>query len=60
MSKKPTYNDFKEAKPSELMKTYKLDQRGLEQAQRAVLEGARQSDMRKEYDQFYRRNRRDA
>lgn len=60
MSKKPTYNDYKEAKPAELMRTYKLDQKGLELAHRAILDGASKSDMAKEYDQLYRRNRRDA
>lgn len=60
MSKKPTFNDFLEAKPAELMKTYKLDRRGLENAQRDVCYGANQGDLRKEYDRFYRRNRREA
>lgn len=61
MSKgKPTYSDFKDGTPKELMKTYKLSPRELEQAQRRVLDGAKQSDIRKEYDPFYRRNRRDA
>lgn len=60
MKGKPTYNDFREAKPAELMKTYKLTPRELENAQRKHLQGANQSDMRKEYDQFYRKNRRDA
>lgn len=60
MSSKPTFNDFRDAKPAELMKTYKLDQRGLENAQRDVCYGANQNDLRKEYDKFYRRNRSDA
>jgi len=57
---KPTYNDFQEAKPAELMKTYKLNERQLEMAQRHACYGAGQNDLRKEYDKFYRRNRRDA
>lgn len=60
MSKEPTYNDFKEGSPKELMKTYKISQRELEMAQRKALYGANQNDLRKEYDQFYRRNRKDA
>lgn len=60
MKHKPTYRDFQEASPKELMKTYKLDQKGLENAQRRVLDGARQEDIRKAYEPFYRRNRRDA
>jgi hypothetical protein len=42
------------------MKTYKLDQRGLENAHRDVMYGAKQAEMRGEYDKFYRRNRKDA
>ena len=57
---KPTYNDFRDATPRELMKTYKINSAQLEMAQRAVNPGAQQSDLRKEYDKFYRRNRRDA
>ena len=60
MRKKPTYNDFRDAKPTELMKTYKMNPRELEMAQRAVNPGASQSDLRGEYEKFYRRNRRDA
>lgn len=60
MKGKPTYRDFQEASPRELQKTYKLDQRGLENVQRAVMPGANQNDLRKGYEQFYRRNRRDA
>ena len=57
---KPTFRDFQEASPRELQKTYKLDQRQLEQAQRQVCDGAKQGDIAKEYDKFYRRNRNDA
>ena len=60
MKGKPTIRDFETAKPAELQKTYKLDQRGLENAQRRVMDGATQKDLKKGYDQFYRRNRRDA
>jgi hypothetical protein len=60
MKGKPTYRDFQEASPKELQKTYKLDQRQLEMAQRRVMDGAGQEDIRKNYEPFYRRNRRDA
>lgn len=60
MSKKPTYNDFRDAKPGELMKTYRLNPRQLEMAQRDVCYGAGQNDLRREYDKFYRRNRSDS
>ncbi len=60
MRKQPTFNDFRDARPAEIMKTYKLDQRGLENAHREVMYGARQAEMRGEYDRFYRRNRKDA
>jgi hypothetical protein len=60
MKGKPTYRDFQESSPKELQKTYKLDQRGLEQAHRRVLDGAGQQDIKKAYEPFYRRNRRDA
>lgn len=58
--KKPTYNDFQEAKPEELKRVYKLDDRQLEMAKRDVMYGANQAQMRTEYDKFYRRNRRDS
>lgn len=60
MKGKPTFNDFRDAKPKELMKTYRLNERQLEMAQRRVCEGASQQDLRKEYEKFYRRNRFDA
>lgn len=60
MKGKPIYNDFRESSPKELQRHYKLDQRGLERAHRKTLDGASQQDMRKEYEQFYQRNRRDA
>ncbi len=56
----PTFNDFRNASPKELMKTYKLNPKQLEMAQRRVCDGAKQSDLRKEYEKFYRRNRKDA
>lgn len=58
--RKPTYNDFRDASPKELVKTYGINYRQLEMAQRAVNPGAAQGDLRKEYDKFYRRNRSDA
>jgi hypothetical protein len=61
MKKQPTFNDFETVSPKELQKHYKLDQRALENAHRkTVCDGASQAQMRKEYDKFYRRNRRDA
>lgn len=57
---KPTYNDFREATPKELQKTYKLNQAALEMAQRKVCDGATTVELRGEYEKFYRRNRRDA
>lgn len=60
MKKLPTYNDFKNGSPKELQKTYGLNEKQLEMAQRRVLDGAKQEDIRKEYDPFYRRNRHDA
>ncbi len=60
MKGKPTYQDFVDARPTEIMRTYRLDRRGLENAHRDVMRGARQEEMRREYDRFYRRNRKDA
>jgi hypothetical protein len=59
MSKLPTWNDFKEARPTEIKKTYKLNDRQLEMAHRKHLGGANRQELSREYDQFYRRNRRD-
>jgi len=58
--RKPTFNDFRDASPKELQKTYKLNQAQLEMAQRRVCDGASQSDLRGQYENFYRRNRKDA
>lgn len=60
MKGKPTYSDFRDGSPKELMKTYNLNSKQLEVAQRSVLQGATQQDIRKEYEPFYRRNRHDA
>ena len=60
MASKPTWRDLSEATPKELMKTYKLDQRGLENAHRTHLDGANPAERRKEYEQLYRKNRGDA
>lgn len=57
---KPTWNDFKEARPSELMKTYKLTPRELENAHRKHLDGGNAAERRSEYDQLYRKNRSDS
>lgn len=60
MKKEPTWNDFQDAKPAELVKTYKINYRELEIAHRKHLEGASMVEMRNEYDALYRRNRKDA
>lgn len=60
MKKEPTWNDFQEAKPSELTKTYNMDYKQLEMAHRKHLDGADVPQMRIEYEKLYRRNRRDA
>ena len=61
MTKKmPTYNDIRDGKPAELMKTYKITPAQLETAIRRNNDGASQGDLRREYDKFYKRNRRDA
>lgn len=60
MKRNPTYRDFQEASPRELQKTYNLTGKQLEAAQRKVMHGAGQEDIRKAYDKFYPRNRRDA
>lgn len=49
----PTFNDFQEATSTELKKTYNLDSRQLEQAHRKVLDGAKRSDLQREYERFY-------
>ncbi len=59
MKGKPTYRDFQEASPKELVKTYKLSYRELEVAQRKVMDGAGQADITKAYEKFYPRNRSD-
>lgn len=53
MKKQPTFNDFREAKPEELKKHYKLDATQLEQAHRKVLKGANRQDIQAEYKRFY-------
>ena len=57
--KKPTFNDFRDAKPTEIMSTYKMTSGQLEMAHRDVCYGANQVELRGEYEKFYRRNRRD-
>lgn len=60
MSKTPTWNDFQEAKPAELKKTYKLSDRQLENAYRKHIDGTNAVERRSAYENLYRRNRRDA
>ena len=55
---KPTWNDLHEGTPRELMKTYKLNQRQLENAHRRHLDGSNAAERRAEYEQLYRKNRR--
>lgn len=50
---KPTYSDFQYGTSKELMKTYKLDNKGLEQAHRRLMYGAGQKDFQSEYNKFY-------
>jgi hypothetical protein len=57
---KPTWQDFKDGRPKELMKTYKLTPKQLEIAHRKHLDGANQAERRQEYDQLYRKNRSDS
>lgn len=56
MKSKPTYRDFQEGNSKELMKQYKLNDRGLEQAHRRVLDGAGRKDIESEYKRFYDKN----
>lgn len=60
MAKQPTWNDLHEGKPAELMRTYKLSPKQLEMVHRIHLDGASTPEKRKEYEQLYRKNRRDA
>lgn len=59
MSKIPTWNDFKDARPTELKQTYNLNDRQLEMAYRTHLNGANREEYRGAYEDFYRRNRSD-
>jgi hypothetical protein len=56
---KITWNNLHEASPTELMKTYKISQAQLEMAHRRHLDGANQQQRRDEYDQLWKKNRRD-
>jgi hypothetical protein len=55
--KQPTWNDIETAKPSELMKTYKMTQAQFEMAHRDHLYGANAQERRKEYDKTWRKER---
>lgn len=59
MSRQPTRRDYEEASPKELKKTYKLNDRQLENAYRKHLHGASTPEYRKAYEMLYRRNRKD-
>lgn len=61
MKKEPTFNDFNSASPKELQRHYGLSDRSLEkQFRRKALDGATQREMRREYEKFYTRNRKNA
>lgn len=61
MKRKPTYNDFRDSRPNDLKKFYKLSDRQLERSFRdTALHGATKSEMTKEYEKFYVRNRHDS
>ena len=55
MRKLPSYNDLQSGTRVELMKTYKLDQRQMEQVLRKQLDGAAKTDLEKAYKDFYNR-----
>ena len=59
MKKEPTWNDFQEAKPAELKKTYKLNERQLENSYRKHLHGASSPEYRRAYEKLYSKNRSD-
>lgn len=56
-SKKVTWNDLHEAKPSELMKTYKLDHKALERQIRHHWDGANAQERRQLYEKVYSNKR---
>ena len=60
MTKTPTWRDYQTAKPAELKKVYKLNDRQLENGYRKHLNGANTPEYRKAYEMLYRRNRNDA
>lgn len=60
MSKAPTWNDLHNGKPDELKRVYKMNQAQLEMAHRKHLDGASTPEMRKEYEQLWRKQRSDA
>lgn len=51
--KGPTWNDLRNATPSELKKTYKMNDRQLEQGVRQHLQGADASERRQVYETVY-------
>lgn len=51
--KKVTWSDLSNATPTELKKTYKLSERGLEIAVRKHLDGATASERRNVYETVY-------
>ena len=50
---KPTFHDLMQALPAELKKTYKLDDRQLEQQVRRHHDGANASERREFYESVY-------
>lgn len=52
-----TWNDIRDATQQEIKKTYKLDDRQLENAVRKHLDGANSKERREFYQKFYGRKR---
>jgi hypothetical protein len=55
--KKVTWNDLHEATSHELRKTYRLDERQLEQAVRKHWDGANHTEQRALYEKVYSKRR---
>lgn len=57
MKLKVTWNDLHQAYPKELMKTYKLNERQLQQQLTKHLDGATQKDRYKLYEDVYNKRK---
>jgi hypothetical protein len=53
MSKKIHFNDIMEAKPADLKRIYKVDDRQLENAVRSHMDGANPKERRDHYEAVY-------